>query len=75
MTYIGEPLVFQASKDNGMMSCFYQRLGVLADLYYDPPSKDGLSYGFRAPGWELIATRIVEDAENQANDKATREFL
>lgn len=75
VTYIGEPLVFQASKDNGMMSCFYQRLGVLADLYYDPPAKDGLSYGFRAPSWELIARRMVEDEKSPATDKASREFL
>lgn len=75
IVYIGEPLVFQASKDNGLMPCFYKRLGTLEDLYYDPPAKDGLSYGFRAPGWELIAKRIPGSEKIPANDKATREFL
>lgn len=56
--YIGQRLVFQASKDNGMMSCLQNRLGTLAGLYYDPPSKNGLAYGFRVPGWEITAVRI-----------------
>lgn len=75
ITYIGQALVFQASKDNGLMSCFFKRLGMLEDLYYDPPAKDGLSYGFRAPGWELIARRISGSDESPTNEKDAREFL
>ncbi len=75
VTYIGEQLVFQASKDNGMLPCFYKRIGILEDLYYDPPAKDGLSYGFRAPGWELIAKRISTNEKNPGDDKTAREYL
>lgn len=71
IAYIGQPFVFQASKDNGLLSCFYKRLGSLEDLYYDPPAKDGLSHGFRVPGWEMNAKRI----RNENSSAGTREFL
>ena len=57
--YIGEGLVFQARHRTPGMTCATERIGALADLYFDPPGDaDNLSPGFRVPGWSIFATRI-----------------
>ena len=42
------------------MTCFQERVGTIADMYYDPPSEDKLSHGF-VPSWAIglkIRTRV-----------------
>ena len=56
--YIGEKLVFQArSREPGTL-CFMERIGTLAEMYYDPPGKDKMSRGFHIPPWEIVAKRV-----------------
>ena len=76
--YIGEKLVFQARRRDPGMSCFMERSGTLADMYYDPPGKDKLSHGFHIPQWEIVAKRVkatsdVSFADEREGD--TEEFL
>ena len=56
--YIGEKLVFQAKIRSPGMTCFEERVGILADLYYDPPGKNKLSQGFHIPQWAIVAKRV-----------------
>ena len=56
--YIGEKLVFQARLHTAGMTCFEERVGTLADMYYDPPGMDKLSHGFHVPQWAMVAKRV-----------------
>ena len=66
--YIGENLVFQAKMRIPGNSCFGERVGTLADLYYEPPDKEKLSQGFRIPQWEILAKRLKDSGEDPGND-------
>ena len=56
--YIEEKLVFQARIHTAGMTCFGERVGTLADMYYDPPGKDKLSHAFHIPQWAIVAKRV-----------------
>ena len=71
--YIGENLVFQAKIRIPGNSCFGERVGTLADLYYEPPDKEKLSQGFRIPQWEILAKRL-EDSGEDPGDGNRKEF-
>lgn len=71
--YIGENLVFQAKMRIPGNSCFGERVGTLADLYYEPPDKEKLSQGFRIPQWEILAKRL-EDSGEDPGDGNRKEF-
>lgn len=62
--YIGKNLVFQAKMRIPGNSCFGERVGTLADLYYEPPDKEKLSQGFRIPQWEILAKRLKDSGED-----------
>ena len=66
--YIGENLVFQAKLRIPGNSCFGERVGTLADLYYEPSDKEKLSQGFRIPQWEILAKRLKDSGEDPGND-------
>ncbi|CAH3111997.1 unnamed protein product [Pocillopora meandrina] len=66
--YIGENLVFQAKVRTPGNSCFGERVGTLADLYYEPSDKEKLSQGFRIPQWEILAKRLKDSGEDPDND-------
>ena len=55
--HIGLPLMFQASYYYEGISCWDKRSGILADMYFDTPSQDGLSHYFRVPGWHIVGKR------------------
>lgn len=71
--YIGENLVFQAKMRIPGNSCFGERVGTLADLYYEPPDKEKLSQGFRIPQWEILAKRLKDSGEDPG-DGNRKEF-
>ena len=71
--YIGENLVFQAKLRIPGNSCFGERVGTLADLYYEPPDKEKLSQGFRIPQWEILAKRLKDSGEDPG-DGNRKEF-
>lgn len=71
--YIGENLVFQAKIRIPGNSCFGERVGTLADLYYEPPDKEKLSQGFRIPQWEILAKRLKDSGEDPG-DGNRKEF-
>ena len=75
--YVGENLVFQARIRTPGMSCFIERVGTLADMYYDPPDKEKLSHGFRIPQLEIVAKRInaTNDIAMNARDDSKEGFL
>ena len=75
--YIGEKLVFQARSRTPGMSCFMERIGTLADMYYDPPGKDKLSHGFHIPQWEIVAKRVkaTNDSFADESEGTMEEFL
>jgi len=66
--FIGERLVFQARSRTPGISCFMERIGTLADMYYDPPEKDKLSHGFHIPGWEIVAKRVKATGDRSADE-------
>ncbi|KAL9959505.1 hypothetical protein ACROYT_G032832, partial [Oculina patagonica] len=66
--YIGEKLVFQARMRTPGMTCFMERSGTLADLYYDPPGKDKLSHGFNIPQWAIVAKRVKATSDSIADE-------
>ena len=61
--YIGEPLTFQAKYSAAQESCFNERSGIFADLYFDPIRNDGFSYGFHVPQWSIAASRTQNNEE------------
>lgn len=63
---IGLPLTFQASYYYEGISCFDKRSGILADMYFDTPSHDGLSHYFVVPGWRIVGKRVKFDRNYQA---------
>ena len=67
--YIGEELVFLARMRTPGMSCFMERIGTLADLYYDPLGKDKLSHGFYIPQWEVVAKRVKATGDSVTGKK------
>ena len=71
--YIGKNLVFQAKMRIPGNSCFGERVGTLADLYYEPPDKEKLSQGFRIPQWEILAKRLKDSGEDPG-DGNRKEF-
>ena len=75
--YIGENLVFQARIRTAGSSCFMERVGTLADLYYDPPDKDKLSQGFHIPQWAIVAKRVKDtnDDLKDVRDNSKEEFM
>ena len=62
--YIGEKLVFQAKLHSPGMTCLQERVGTLADMYYDPPGKDKLSHGFHIPQWAIVAKRVTASKDS-----------
>ena len=60
--YIGDSLTFQAEYLDVTMSCFNERGGIFADLFFSPPHEDGLSHGFTVPQWSVVARRIKDRA-------------
>ena len=62
--YIREKLVFQARMRSPGMSCFTERIGVLADLYYNPREEDKLSHGFNIPQWGVVAKRVKATSDS-----------
>ncbi|XP_078342355.1 putative beta-lactamase-like 1 [Oculina patagonica] len=66
--YIGEKLVFQARMRTPGMTCFMERVGTLADLYYDPPGKDKLSHGFNIPQWAIVGKRVKATSDSVADE-------
>lgn len=56
--YIGNELIFQALFILPSDSCFMERLGDYGDFYFLPFIEDGLSPGFKVPGFLMDATRI-----------------
>ena len=58
--YIGERLVFQASRRAPGMTCMIERIGILAGVYFEAAESDGLSPGFKIPEWLLTAKRAQE---------------
>jgi len=71
--YIGESLVFQAKIRASGMSCLFEHLGTLADLYYDPPGDDKLSPGFRIPDKAIVAKRIKTTSESLVDGSKSNE--
>ena len=59
--YIGDPLTFLAEFLNPGMSCFSERIGIFADLYFNSPEGDGLSHGFNLPQWSIVGRRIKNE--------------
>lgn len=56
-------MTFRAKYLNPEMSCFAERAGVFADLFFRQPyRKDGLSYGFTVPQWSIDARRMNNSA-------------
>ena len=62
--YIGEKLVFQAKIHSPGMTCLQERVGTLADMYYDPAGKDKLSHGFHIPQWAIVAKRVTASKDS-----------
>ncbi|KAL9960126.1 hypothetical protein ACROYT_G033535, partial [Oculina patagonica] len=56
--YIGDSLTFQAEYVAAGMSCFFERAGIFADLFFSRPRKGGLSHRFTVPQWSIVARRI-----------------
>ena len=56
--YIGDSLTFQAEYVAPGMSCFFERAGIFADMFFSSPRDDGLSHGFTVPQWSIVARRI-----------------
>lgn len=56
--YIGDALVFRAEFLNPKLSCLSVRIGIFADLHFDPTERDGLSHGFNIPQWAMVGRRI-----------------
>ena len=55
---IGDKLIFQAYFGESSDSCLIETLGSYEDLHFFPFDANGLSPGFRVPGWNhMIATR------------------
>ncbi|XP_022802282.1 putative beta-lactamase-like 1 [Stylophora pistillata] len=67
--YVGENLVFQAKLRIPGNSCFGERIGTLADLYYEPLDKEKLSQGFQIPQWGILAKRLKESGEDPVDEK------
>ena len=66
--YIGKTLVFQARSRHPGESCYMERIGTLADMYFDPPGKDKLSHGFHIPQWEVVGKRVKVMSDNFADE-------
>ena len=66
--YIGETLVFRARSRYPGASCFMERSGTLANMYFDPPRKDNLSHGFHIPQWEVVAKRVKAMSDSYADE-------
>lgn len=67
--YIKEKLVFQARIHTPRMTCFEERVGTIADMYYDPPGEDKLSHGFHVPSWAIVAKRVKGLNESPAGER------
>lgn len=58
--YIGDPLTFRAEFVAAGMSCFSERAGIIADLFFSHLHKDGLVQEFTVPQWSIVARRMKE---------------
>ena len=66
--YIGDSLTFRAEYLDADMSCFSERAGIFADLFFSAPHEDGLSHGFILSQWSVVARRINDSEIAAAAD-------